>query len=355
MPEPTQEDIKLLGILVSRGLVTPDQSNRVKRVLHTGMELIDALQTTPLVEPLQFMKAQQIHQAQDSAPKDPVERDDEGVNVMDLEVDSELDFESWKPTPVIPNTGEEIVEPTPEAAEMTDQAKLVESDFDLDEEDFHDIQTGPSAHPPVSLVDPDPEPEEPKYQRLDTDFDIELETPAVEVLEDALDDELELPGMSKEAVPKLDSAEVSKHAATQEPIALPRDSTGFIRPGVSAGVFDLANDEGIAVIGQANHLLIGVIQKKHAAVLLHQAGNDSRVDHVDSAGHVAETENMGPEAMSKIINRLKVMARIEPWRKTSLQGGFYMLDKGIEYTAIVESGSGENEETLQITIRPGRV
>ena len=334
------EDVKLLGILVSRGMITPNQSDRGKKGLGAGTELMDVLQSTPLVEPLQFMKAQQIIQAQEAAREAPVERDNEGVNVVELDDDLELDFDSYRPTPVVPITGEVVIEKTPAPTDVAEQAKLVESDFDLDSEfDFHEVQTGPPSRVPLA----EPEPEEPHYAKLDTDFDMEFESSAVHVLDEELDQDLELP------------AETPKPPVADKPIPLPRDSTGFIRPGLAPAVFDLGNDEGIAVIGQANHLLARVIEKKHAALHLRQADKAGRADYLGGNGLPVETEEMGTEAASKIMNRLKVMARIEPWRKTSLQGAFYMLDRGIEYTGMVESAAGEGEETLLVTIRSGRV
>lgn len=60
MTETRLTDQKILGVMIGAGMLTPAQATRVEKLLDSGKALIDALQSVPLVDPLEFERARRV-------------------------------------------------------------------------------------------------------------------------------------------------------------------------------------------------------------------------------------------------------------------------------------------------------
>lgn len=111
MSEEPSDDQRLLSVLFEQSYITPAQKSRLERAINAGRPLIEALQTTPVIDPLDLIKARDFLRRSsamvpkiDSSPDvqkfaattsndenttGSFTRDEDGVQVVDWE---ELDF-----------------------------------------------------------------------------------------------------------------------------------------------------------------------------------------------------------------------------------------------------------------------
>jgi hypothetical protein len=106
-------------------------------------------------------------------------------------------------------------------------------------------------------------------------------------------------------------------------LELPGSSESFLRPEAARLKYDLANDEGINLIRELNGLLIELLDMEGRGIEIDAVGTkEGEVRFYNGSGALSMQRKLEGDRALKLINRLKVMARIEPWRKDSPKGAF---------------------------------
>ncbi|MEQ8820535.1 MAG: hypothetical protein RLY93_09835 [Sumerlaeia bacterium] len=371
---PSPSDLDVLQALLESGVLTEDQARRVRVAVEGGMDLMDSVRATPLVEPLQLLRARQNaviqskiraqSSAQDNSPvvvpmsspddDKPITHFDD-ADVMEIEFETDLDDEGSKPTMKLkaPNLSREpaIPRPTTEEEELMNRPATPKedkiapgiTDTMMDEMDF-DSDT-PQAMVRADILGSDDElmlDDEPPSGGLDNELILPSDPTAEEYREEYA---------SREAVKK----QAAEGVKAPESLALPADSTGYRKPNQAPPTYNLADDEGINLIKNVNDKLAQAIAQKRAALWLGVEGDEALIGEYGPGGKRQNVVIEDAELIRKMINRLKIMARIQPWRTEGGQGAFHALNQGLDYTGLVEASSTGGLESVLVTLRPGKV
>ncbi len=422
-PSLSPKDDRVLHLLVEKDLITRAQEQRVRGAVARGMPLAEALQKTPLVDPIKFATIQALAASTpDPGPLEPSRPEDtqpvptvrevpppthkanppSGEIELDLLDDSEP-FETESGTFKIKNLGpvqgaDETQVPSPDdegrrttessipihlAATTYEEPDTVitsdlpedfDDDLDFDEFDKAESTTeivpgasAPAPPPPANGddlsdlddlddldeldelddLDFDQEDEEtlPPHlpQRTGDDFDHEVQDKIDEVLD------LDMPEVSPPPDGAVaDAPTAPGGAALYSHLPPPLRTSGFIPKGQSPQNFDLSDDEGILLIEEVNALLRDAIEHQRLGLLLAPGEPSAQIKLYTAAGTLDEERTLEPEMIEKVVNRLKVMARIETWRNDARQQGAFDMTFGKQRARALVSTEGEGRDEILV-------
>jgi hypothetical protein len=348
------EDELILSVLREQDLLTKSQETRVRSAMKRGMSVGEAIQRTPLVDPVKFtmmmalastmnaqpgLHVQEPSRGDDPAQKPPrdftpiqagdedlIEIDEEIPDLMDLGGEK-FEFRNLGPVSDQPENKPRVPEkvstpasraitpdptPAPPSAPRTAMPADFDADLDLD-----------IPEEPIPVAEP------PRRAHLDTDFDfddLEIDghadvpesknsTESYEVPR-VLDANLEL---EEETVPPPPPAPARNKL---RPAGKPAE---YDPPGGRIQSYDLGNDEGIPLIGKVNAFLREAVEEECGGLEFDIEPGKSVVHYFDSKSEETQVKELDGDTAQKYVNRLKVMARLEPWRRQQAQKGKCLL------------------------------
>lgn len=350
MAELTPGDEQLLRLMREQDLITPSQEARVRQAVKKGRSLGEAVSRTPLVDPVKFASLQSYaaHHApsdpgsappagekkeQGPPPFQPIRAEDDQPVALDLDLDTpetdslDLDYEVRDLGPV--GTPE-----TPCARELDQDV-----DVDLDPEPDPPPRRPP---PPTDTVRP---PSVAELRRQALRKREQAETPSAESAEEAGPE----PDQPAAAAPKPKSPAPASAASLPEP----DDPQSYLHRNMQLQSYDLSDDEGISLIRQVNEMLQDSLDAGDAGLRLMPGVTDgpnlTRYGR-DRAERAAE--ELEASQAEKLANRLKVMGRLEAWRRQpSQRGAFDVISQGRRYRVLLDFSTGEGDgETEVLTV-----
>lgn len=317
------DDGKILDLLAADGALTADQARRVRAQVGRGKPLAEALQSTPLVDPLQLAKAQQ--KAADANPvlgaaarSNMAEHALASVESSDEETINEMLKKSPEVRrPKIPALDGDP-KPAAPAADAPRRPKI--PSLDPEPKPAAPAAGEPPRRPKIPSLDPQPKAapapaaEAPKGPMNAADWDRRLQ--------EAM--------RARQGGAEAPAAEPAKTAASSpntppggnRRLELPGSPESFLRPESAKLKYDLANDEGINLIKELNGLLVELVDMEGRGIEIDGGAKDGEVRFFSGSGALSMQRKLDGDRAMKLINRLKVMARIEPWRKDSPKGAF---------------------------------
>ncbi|MCC6546440.1 hypothetical protein IT570_04655 [Candidatus Sumerlaeota bacterium] len=353
------KDERLLTLLLEQQQITPSQSARLRAQLGRGMEIHEALAKTPLVDALKLASIESIaaNQANSSkevrkptfsptvvapAPSQPASRlptlDDADLD-LELDQPAELsigsqtyqlrnlgpvsdlpeDFDAGDAPPVFHDLDEELeFEPhhIPGEQPLDEELMLPVDDAASTRRDFTDFadeldlpgKTPPPIHakiPVTTATVTSPS------TKLTTNFDVDLDA----ALEQAMSGE--------HPIPIVTDSEFSTLAPLQ-------DKDSFRSPQKSMQVFNTADDEGINLIREVNEIFARVLDAGGTGFIIDSRLVEKNLITYDASGRMTSHETISHDRIDKIANRLKVMGRLEPWRRQNSQKGHFRIKHGAD-------------------------
>lgn len=404
MSEIAPKDEKLLQLLTEHGLITTAQASRVKNALMRGVDMIEAIHATPLVEPLKLASMQSLLAAHSTdaaplaaatAPSSPkVPRPFTPIHPELDEIDLELDIDHG---PTLNLGGESFelrnlgpVESKDEldldlATGAHDQSPVeLDEDFILPDSEDHRADHTPPAKTsrPISEASLDdldlPEehpstpaksrsrrpapPPEPSPEELDAEMDVPaslsknvplssiklstgFEAEVAELIDGAMDVKSQPAKAGRADRPKIpelpeEEFDVLMSIGNHEEFSSPLKTTQ---------TYSTSDDEGINLIRHVNEIIGSVLDQRGQGFLIDSRRTENNLILYNPAGGMARRQTIESPMIDKVINRLKVMSRLEPWRRQKAQKGiFKFAHKGINGTAYVQAEPMENEKEVLI-------
>lgn len=280
MPE-AADDI-ILKLLREKDLLTASQETRIRAALKRGMNLADAIAKTPLVDPVKFASIATL------ARRGPVvtELAQEPAHMTDTAVPTDLD---------------ELDLPT----EIAPAGTPPDDDLDLD------LDHGPEPVPPAATAR--------KNEEDDIDtmrFLLKPKAPKIEqqevgsLIEEAFDSPKPAPAAAQKSKPDLKLT----------PLKQKEEYTGA---GAKPHNYNLADDEGITLISEVNAILSRCLEHGGIGFVMETSlpADNLRLYGLD--GSLKEEQTLESALLEKVINRMKVMARIETWRRLDNSRGVF--------------------------------
>ncbi len=154
-------------------------------------------------------------------------------------------------------------------------------------------------------------------------------------------------GGGKKAAPAAAAAKDGQ-AAGEDELPKPGPVNSYVPRAMRMQEFDLSDDEGISLIRQVNELLCESLDAGDGGVRLALgAGAGPNVMRFRANGRRRAAVEEEPAQVEKLVNRLKVMARLESWRRQQAQrGSFFVSWQGKRRRVLLDSapgGSGAGE------------
>lgn len=357
MADNKQIDERVLQLLLEQEQITRAQADRVRALLKRNTPLAEALQKVPLVDPVKFASAQALAAKEPAAtPQELASAPTLGA-VEDEDLDLELDLvDDVEPVETgsgpfkIRNHGpvggkkisdeekqslKEFFEPAPSSSDIpkiTDVADedfvatwpakkiaaALPDDFDMDLDDIDDTDESLSPKlPPAS----------------GEKFGEEVSS----ILEEAFDVQISLPGdKGKKTAEKKPAAPAAAGPVGRLPAL--GDKEAYQTRNANSKPVNLADDEGINLIREVNAIFTRAIDGKCKGFILAATAAEENLKLFDEAGRLSDQETIEQAQAEKILNRIKVMARIETWRRDAQQlGSVRLLNEGLTYRAFVNA------------------
>jgi hypothetical protein len=372
-----RQDEEVLRLLLKEQLITKVQETRLRAGLKRGMSLNEAVSRTPLVDTVKLASIQSIAtQNLDLHPQEP-ERSSKSGRVHKLgsdggetlgDIDPELRgfrIENLGPVKERDEPPPQIDDgvPTYDLEDLQAHASGDTDEFDdldlTDEDSIGDTATG--------LEDLD----------LDLDDDIELksvERGPVAAGEDEIetlrifpkkkddpknqeflrevDSALEQ-AFEKKTTGSRSSAEVPvRNAASEDMLEPLADPAAYMPTGSAAAqTYDLADSEGITLIEKVNGIFIKAVQNDDSGFRLDPARQTGNLQRFGSDQRASNAETIDHAVIEKVINRIKVMARLEPWRPQATQKGMFRVRHEKHKAGVyVQADPAEDREVLTVHI-----
>ncbi len=277
-------DEAALGIMVAESLVTADQLRRVRGMLLKGKSLQEALSIVPIVDPLQFMRIQRTVSGEDIAPSTSL-----------IHARAVLKEATPAPTekPKVPLAGF--------GKRQADNALDFDS-IDLEGSGFV-IQPLPVA--PADSTDEN-------------------------VLAGA---KTEVVGTPKTPVPAGERRRIDLNQTLEAPDSM----ESFLNTTSTGTVFPLEDHDDIPML-KALHALVSELAGMEGLGLVIDwtGGEDGDVRFFHKSGKLAMHRSLASGDAARFINRLKIMARIEPWRRDSPRGSFLITEGARQYRLLLK-------------------
>lgn len=359
------KDERLLTLLMEQQQITPSQSARVRAQLNRGMEIHEALAKTPLVDALKLasVEAMAANQSNSSkevkkptftppavvapAPAPPANR----VPSLD---DADLDIELNQPAEVNFGSGTYQLKnlgPVSELDDDFDDSHGDPADLELDADLELEPQHLAASHElDDELMLPDDDIASADTRRNFSDFGDDLDMPGktpVPVRQQIMVDEMEFelpppPKPAQKLTTNFDAdldAVIEQAMSGEHPIpvisegeftrlAPLQDKDSFRSPQKSMQVFNTADDEGINLIREVNEIFARVLDAGGTGFAIDPRRAEENLIIYDSAGAIASQETIQRDRIDKVANRLKVMGRLEPWRRQNAQKVHFRIKHG---------------------------
>jgi len=325
----------IVDSLLQEGSLTPDQARRVLAAVQSGKDLVWSLSHLPMIEPLQLRKAQSRlppssagaggFPAMPGTPRPGgAGNSSSGGNPITGE------WSAWRPEPV--------------QKEFSAQANPV-PELDLDE---------PSASPGkfegVGLPAKTPPP---GFAEATPNFLPDANTPPVFPLGKIRTDSgtSKIDGQPPPVLPMgrlrtdIGFSKTEGSPPPVSPMGKPRTDTGvpkpedFIRPGMPIPSYDLADDEGIPLIKRVNAMLVEALDAGVRQMFVRYGSKGITVSFISEVGTSGRYMQMDMAEGERVCNRMKIMARIEPWRKPPQKGIFLVRHHKRVMRALLEINS----------------
>lgn len=277
-------DEAALGMMVAESLVTADQLRRVRGMLLKGKPLQEALSKVPIVDPLQFLRIQRTVSGEDIAPSTSL-----------IHAQAVLK----EPTPV---SGDKPRVPLAGFGKRQADNALDFDSIDLEGSGFV-IEPLPVA--PVDSTD------ENVLTGAKTEVVTSPSTP--------------LPASERRRID------------LNQMLEPPDSMESFLNTTSTGTVYPLEDHDDIPML-KALHALVAELASMEGLgfVIDWVGGEDGDVRFFLKSGRLAMHRSLEPGDAARFINRLKIMARIEPWRRDSPRGSFLVTDKGRQYRLLLK-------------------
>jgi hypothetical protein len=332
MAEP-QDDRKLIEVLYEQGLLTEEQVRRVQATLDAGRDLGWALSHLPLVEHLHFLKARSFLES------GGIKRSSGGTPTP-----------LPTPLPLGPSATWDVrIVGRPERTPPTDsdRPRTVASDLEEDAKeekvqtwDIEDKDYGAGFEGVARPLSGDPTPPEGPTAA----------SPAAPLTPPAPRHPSAPPTPALSRNTPIPSA---SPAAPASPGDL--DPAHYARTGISPSTYDLADDEGIPLVSRVNALFAEALDTGVRQIVLRSVPEGIALQFVSQPNTAGTSRLLEREEGDRICNRLKIMARVEPWRKAPQKGTFHLLHHKRQFRVLVDilapSRPAEPEE-LQLFLLP---
>jgi len=281
-----QVDENAVRLMQEENLITPDQAKRLRVMLGKGKTLGEALQTVPLVEPLIYLRIQRQASADEIAPKTSFQN--ELINV-------ETPGAKTKP-------------------------RLV----------------GMGKREPANILD---------FDSIDLEGSGFLIAPITGPINES-SESFELGGLETDIAASNTPARLGEMADPKRILAIQSleevdDVESYMQTTTVGQVYDLAEDDGIPLLKRLHGLLIELVEMSGRGVVVEWPGGGSgEIRFYSESGRLGMQRSVEGDEAAKLINRLKIMAHIEPWRRDSPRGSF-----------IIKVGSGQHRVMLKVMTR----
>ncbi len=133
-------------------------------------------------------------------------------------------------------------------------------------------------------------------------------------------------------------------------IEFPKDFGAYELATPAPGMFDLANDEGINLIRDLNEILDRAVSARRSALRF----STTWIEEFDTSGACQHKEAVDEDQITKMIARLKIMARIQPWKSQDALGKFHLHSSGFNHTAYVTTSSDESAPQVTLYLKGGK-
>ncbi len=410
MAENQEMDVVAVDLMVEQGLITNAQADRLKTLLKKGTSLGEAVIKTPLVDPIKIASIQslaaqrQAAQTEEKLPAAGPEAIAETDDIDDLEIDliddsepinmgkdkfqiknlgpvgskeAEEALSGKKPSAradlesldmvELPEIEQKIFEPdksksskqisseknkrlpSPESMAPTWPNQDIESDFDI--EDDLEFLANDETHPPFGTAPPPPQEDKDKKLVLPSSRDQkEFGQQVGSIIDEAFKDtDLDIPSAPE-------SQKEKKPAAPAGLSKLPplENQHDYYNPAASQKTFDLSDDEGINLILEVNSILSKAIDASAAGIVIEADSGSENLKIYNAVRNLVQEDSIDPALLEKIVNRIKVMGRIETWRREQLQkGSFNLVHQGRRHRAYVHSENADGMPRLIVYFEHG--
>lgn len=264
-----QMDENAVRLMQEENLITADQARRLRVVLGKGKTMREALQTVPLVEPLIYLRIQRAASADEIAPKTSFQN--ELINAE-----------------------------TPGGA--AGKPRLV----------------GFGKREPANILD---------FDSIDLEGTGFLIAPITGPMNES-SESFELGGLETDVASSNTPVRLGEMADPKRILAIQSleevdDVDSYMQTTTAGQVYDLAEDDGIPLLKKLHGLLMELTEMAGRGLVVEWPGGGSgEVRFYSESGKLGMQRGIEGEEAAKLINRLKIMAHIEPWRRDSPRGSF---------------------------------
>lgn len=232
---------------------------------------------------------------------------------------------------------EDLILPDDPSTKVSVVTNGLDDDFDFDGLD-DDLDLSFDAPQPLAS---------PPSNVADEDVDSALEDVFGSLGDD--EDKLAGPGIDTSSMEDLRGMKVrpirdsASSDAVPMTLKLPDDPEAYDRGKIVT--FNLYDDEGINLIHEVNQRLLRVIEISGQGMVLDRARDENNFRVYNSKWALEEMRTLSEPEIDKMINRIRVMARLEAWKRNELQKGQCLVTAGSNcFRLLVES----------VPIKPGR-
>lgn len=222
--------------------------------------------------------------------------------LIDFNLDLDLDFDFDEP----------IEEPTQKSISGLNIPPLMQEKTAISSEEEEEHEKQRFAKDLVDAVG---------KQGLNTEYREEIARAMSSVLDDAFND-------------SLDNSLHGKDDDDSERLPPLGSMDGYKNPTTTVGVFDLSDDEGIAIIAEVNQFLGDCLEKGEGGFILSPKEEEENLKYFSKIPKLVAVDTVEKTKLEKVLNRLKVMARLESWRSNESQKGLFKTKQDSSETAI---------------------
>lgn len=338
MNESTAAVHRIVEVLLGQGLLTEEQAKRVRAAVDNGKDLQWALVQLPLVEPLHLLRAQSIVSGAASSSASDVTSVGQGSRPP---VPRPAGAESSTT-----GTGRRSGSAAPVSADVRLDAEGVPT-IELDpRQDFRrgfggigrPSHTGPESGTPGGGAAP------PILEGIGGDTRSGLR-PALSMPSQ------DPPSARMRALAAAGGSAPASKFFSPNAVPNPQD---YVRPGGNPPVYNLGEDEGIPFVARVNGMMSSAIETGMRQIVVWRTGKMFSFALVSESGTPGTMQPMEDEDAARLLQRLKVMARIEPWKKPPQRGLFHVVHHKRHYRCLIdfEASAVEGTEDLRIYFIP---
>ncbi len=274
-------DEAALGVMVAESLITSDQLRRVRAMLLKGKALQEALSIVPIVDPLQFLRIQRTVSGEDVAPSTSL------IHAQAV-----------------------LREPTPPPS---DKPRIPLAGFGKREAD--------------NALD---------FDSIDLEGSGFVIAPLPVAPADSTDENV-LSVAKTEVVGAPTPLPERRRIDLSQALEPPDSMESYLNTTSTGTIYPLEEDDGIPMLKGLYALVTELASIEGLGLVIDwMGGDDGDVRFFLKSGKLAMHRTLPPGDAARFINRLKIMARIEPWRRDSPRGSFLISDRGRQYRLLLK-------------------